>query len=147
MSKIYKYCKPMNYQNKAFCTKYYKIFVIGILIISVASCRQKENYEFKIINNTDYNIDIFEFNDDKFEISPKGETQSFSRTLVDNCICPTNPQTSLAVRKFSDSSGVYSHNRGVSIVTSGFLPNNIIEINLANDPDFPDYTFKLSINK
>ncbi|MFY7708490.1 MAG: hypothetical protein ACOVQ5_10440 [Flavobacteriales bacterium] len=123
-------------------------FYIGLIsiIILTSSCRQKEDYEFKIVNNTDYKIDILEFNDDEFEIGPRGESNSFSRNLVHNCICFTNPQTSIGVKKFSDGQNTYEHSLGFSVVTAKFKSKNIIEINLTSDPEFPTAVFDINIS-
>ncbi|MEZ4721843.1 MAG: hypothetical protein R2813_08220 [Flavobacteriales bacterium] len=124
--------------------------LLGILFLVtlLSTCKKKEEYEFQIVNKTNYNIDVFEFRDEEFELKPNSHSQPFSRELIYDCGCPTNSQTYLAVAQFSDSSGSYSHTIGTSFVTSAFntMGTNVIEIELADNPDFPNYTFELSIN-
>ncbi len=121
-----------------------KLSVLKFLVFGLAltSCSKKE-YNFQIINNTEYKIDDFGSGDLNFSILPYGQTEEFDKELINNCICFTSPQTQIAVRTFSDSLNTYDYIYGVSYVTSGFDKKNLnrIEIRLADSIDFPNYVF------
>jgi hypothetical protein len=110
------------------------------------SCVRKK-YEFVVYNNTHYYIDDFKFSNDHFSIPPNESIDPFKKKLVYNCLCFTNPQTSVAVLKFSDSTGIYENNNGISAITNDFTRKrtNTIVIQLNTNSSLPNQKLEIVI--
>ena len=121
-------------------------FIIGITFALVLnSCSLKESYEFQVVNKTEFNIDLFEFDDEAFEVPPQGESEVFSETLVYNCFCFTEPLVPIGVRVFSDSTDTYEHSIGqvLSPARRSKSGKNILRVTLADSIDFPNRVFRI----
>ncbi len=110
------------------------------------SCVRKK-YEFVVYNTTHYYIDDFKFGNDHYSIPPNGAIEPFKKKLVQNCLCFTNPQTSVAVIKFSDSTGTYENNGGLSALIDDFSRKrtNTIVIQLNTNINLPNQKIEVVI--
>jgi hypothetical protein len=119
-----------------------------LAIVILSSCRKDDEFEIRIVNHTNYEIDVFELRDYdhkyKYSIGAMDSIEIEAVDLVTKCICPmTGRYLSLGIEEFSDSTGNFEHSRGFTGQNSlNQTRLNIIDVKLADNPEFPDYVFE-----
>ncbi|WKK77806.2 hypothetical protein QYS49_12370 [Marivirga salinae] len=125
------------------------------LLISVwvlISCTRKNEYEFQVINQTDYNLDRFALGNgnDKInmELSPHDTSNIIIYDFAGTYFNFTEPMLYLAVVEYSDSSKTYSNDIGHMTSIPDLSRNNlnIIEINLADTAKYENDIFDFVVN-
>ena len=127
-----------------FPVKLTVMLLFSIMFIA-SSCKQKDTYDFQIINETDFHIDEFEFNDEIFEVFPHDKSPVFTRTLLYNCICITEPLVVIRIKTFSDSVNTYENSIGKVFAPANRSTSetNIFRITLSDSVEFPSYVFDI----
>lgn len=120
--------------------------ILAIVLAVSTSCSKKEDtFTIRVTNHTQYHINEFDFDGERFELIPNGGSALFNRELLTDCACATQPLTSLGVNKFSDSTQTYTHLTGQVLGASDFSSDKIIFINihLKDSIDFPSNIFDI----
>jgi hypothetical protein len=114
-------------------------------MIFAISCKQKDTYDFQIVNETDFHIDEFEFDDEIFEINPYDQSPVFTRTLLYNCVCISEPLVEIRIKTFSDSVNTFENSIGNVFAPANRSTSeiNIFRITLSDSLEFPNYVFDI----
>lgn len=130
-----------------------QILLFFCVIFLFPSCKKVEEHKIRIVNKTNFHIDVFKLHDNDheytFEIAPFDSTEIINIDLITRCFCNmAGPYILANVDEFSDSTDNYTHTR-VSVGDNRFEVDglNIIEITLVDNPQFPNYVFNLSLRE